>query len=715
MSDFGVGTRSFTRDRGRGAAGGIGAVLDSEPTGFFFEADGARVNRMADRLFLAEATAHDGSSLGGGAGADWFSAGTGVAAGLSWVNFTATVALVTTLGTVGFAAASRASDVPSDLGTSQISIPFVGIAIMDRTGGGPPFWTAYGAYLEGRIEGTSNTTGTVIGLEIDAINFGSAVGPSRPSQLQLLGGATALWLASGGDPGNHGRSIGPAQLAIGIVDNGETFETGIVFAATAIEGTDGTTGFGPAIRMATRQYIDWWAPGAGPAYGLQTTFITSTATVAVNSLQFQDNATLLVTPAGQIAFAVGNVAGSVNGIGTTPAATTVAPSLDAFGTDTNVDLALKPKGTGTVHLYTPTLFFYSTGGNQLAYVQTSVTDPAAANGLTFSDNGAFFFGRGATSFSITQQASAVNHLDVRNAVTTAPPGLFASGTDTNIGMVVQPKGTGAFMLQLPTGSAAGGNTRGANAVDLQTSRLSGAQVASGNNSVILGGRSNSAISADGIAGGSNAQSSNTGAIALGNFVVASGTRAIAMGDTVTTSNTGGVALGSNLSATGARTAVFGQHTDDRGRHGTLVFASGRQASNGDRQAVVAAVLRGTTTDGSTGVRLTGDGAAVGALNSLSLANNSAMRFRILLVAQQVGTACKEWLVEGLIQRDANAASTSMPTAATITSTFGDASLSAASVACTADTTLGNVNLTVTGVAATTMQWTAFVQAAEVAG
>lgn len=262
------------------------------------------------------------------------------------------------------------------------------------------------------------------------------------------------------------------------------------------------------------------------------------------------------------------------------------------------------------------------------------------------------------------------------ALSGSPATAVASRTDSNIvGVGVGPKGTGAFQLQVTDSGTAGGNARGTNAFDGQTTRTWAAQVASG--------------------------------------ATASGTGAVAIGTSAVSSNTGAVAIGSAVTASGTRGAAFGFGATDRGRHGTLVHANGNRAAAGDAQAIVSTNLRGTTTDAATGVRLTGDGAAAGAANVVNLANTTALRFRILLVAMVANTSAKEWIIHGLARRGASAATTAFPTAAGITSTYGDAGLSTCAVSCTADTTNGGINLTVNGVAATTIQWCAFVQAAEV--
>jgi len=428
-------------------------TIVSPATGFFFENEGARIHRLNDRLFLGAAVDNDGSTQGGGIGADWFSAGTGVSAGLNWVHFAATVALTVPSGKVGFAAASRASDVPAGYGSTQASIPFVGIGIMDRTGSGPPYWTSYGAYFEARMEPVSAAIGTVIGIEIDAINFGSVVHQSTPWRRQTLGGATALWLASGGDPANHGRAIAPAQLALGIVNNGETFTAGLVFANDAIEGTDGSSGFGHAVALSTRHLIGWWGVGAGN--GEIVNYITSTATVPGPSLQFQNGATLHISVAGNIDFSVSNIASAVNGIGVVPSVTGASPYLETFGNDANVPLKIKPKGAGNLELYAEQMLFYSDVGAQLSGVVSSVTDNTYFSTLEFTDGGPFLYGRGYIVCGFGMVANGVNRLVITNAATGNPASVAAAGTDTNIDIYLDPQGTtGTIRFGVPTATSA---------------------------------------------------------------------------------------------------------------------------------------------------------------------------------------------------------------------------------------------------------------------
>jgi hypothetical protein len=95
--------------------------------------------------------------------------------------------------------------------------------------------------------------------------------------------------------------------------------------------------------------------------------------------------------------------------------------------------------------------------------------------------------------------------------------LSAQGAGTNIPLALQPKGTGALQAQATTSTTAGGNARGANAVDWQTSRATdAARVASGQFSVISGGSNNRSTAYSATTGGGE------GVGAAASYAVASG-------------------------------------------------------------------------------------------------------------------------------------------------------------------------------------------------
>ena len=104
------------------------------------------------------------------------------------------------------------------------------------------------------------------------------------------------------------------------------------------------------------------------------------------------------------------VASAVNYLEAQGQIATGGPSLIATGSDTNVPLLLKTKGTGTFNFYTSL---------------------------------------GTLQFLVGHTASAVNYLQVTGATTTNDPTISAVGTDTNIDVQIVPKGTGGLRFAGP--------------------------------------------------------------------------------------------------------------------------------------------------------------------------------------------------------------------------------------------------------------------------
>jgi hypothetical protein len=95
-------------------------------------------------------------------------------------------------------------------------------------------------------------------------------------------------------------------------------------------------------------------------------------------------------------------------------------------------------------------------------------------------------------------------------------GVAGLGLESNGALYVSPAGTGALQAQATTSSTVGGNARGANAVDWQTSRDGATQVASGLATVIGGGSKNIASSLySGVASGLGNTSSNLVTVVAG--------------------------------------------------------------------------------------------------------------------------------------------------------------------------------------------------------
>jgi hypothetical protein len=318
--------------------------------------------------------------------------------------------------------------------------------------------------------------------------------------------------------------------------------------------------------------------------------------------------------------------GSANYIDVSGGATTVAPVISAQGTDTNINLNLTAKGTGSVNLRTNTgtqlQVQDATGltvdrpwlvrGGQVFALASVITGYAprfqASSDESFAFNtnsGTSGAVGGSTQFQIAHTASAVNYVQVTGAATGGDPVVSAQGSDTNIDLALQPKGTGALQAQATTSTTAGGNARGANAVDWQTSRNAASQVASGSLVAIGGGFGNTA-------------SGIQGSIAGGTFGTITGTyNFIGGGISNTASNNYSLVVGGNAnSALGIYNFIGGGFTNSGTANAAVTTQSGTM------NATTAVTLSGSNANIKVGQYITGTSIAtdtyVAAISGTSL-------------------------------------------------------------------------------------------------
>jgi len=241
---------------------------------------------------------------------------------------------------------------------------------------------------------------------------------------------------------------------------------------------------------------------------------------------------------------------------------------------------------------------------------------------------------GSHGLEVTTPPSTVNRPEMVGGLTGTPgrTGWRAAGSDANISVVIgQPKGSGAILAQFPDNAIAGGNARGANAVDLQTARSAANQVASGLESVVAGGGSNIASGTrSAVLGGiANTASGITSIVGGGSSNVASGTQATIAG---------GVG---NIASGVLSWVVGGLFASTRGITGRGAWAGNRITAAGDAQCGEHHLLRQTTD--ATATRLTTDNAAPGAANQIILPNFSSYSGLLIVTAKAVGsTAAASW-------------------------------------------------------------------------
>lgn len=220
-------------------------------------------------------------------------------------------------------------------------------------------------------------------------------------------------------------------------------------------------------------------------------------------------------------------------------------------------------------------------------------------------------------------------------VTTVSSGVVTGVAVNSSGAYsVQPSGTPATTggtgtsCTLTLTYAITGTGRGANAVDLQTVRTLATRVASGANSIILGGAENA--------------TSGQYSSAIGYFHIVTGRS--------------GVALGEGCFVQAAQNVCMGFNAQDHGIKGAVVQSSGGIVASGDAQSGTY-VLRGRSTGGAA-VRLTADGGAANSINVCNLPLNTSWAGDLSVTARDTSTGnCFRWKINAGLAVVATAATT----------------------------------------------------------
>ena len=333
--------------------------------------------------------------------------------------------------------------------------------------------------------------------------------------------------------------------------------------------------------------------------------------------------------------------------------------------------------------------------------------------------------------------------------------LTAIASTTNADFAVIPKGTGAIIAAIPDGTATGGNKRGANAVDLQTTRNQPTYVASGAQSAVLGGYGNKATGSNdttlggyfnvaqgsySVACGFQSTSAGAGSFAGGNST-AGANYDFTFGNTcVSAGYYGNVAMGyQNTVTSGLASTVFGNgnivnwfHQFAAGNNHRLTSGNGSAALGistmdngygrlmygragwvrGDTQSSKI-ILNRRTTDATASVLVidssAGNTPVVG--NQMTLQAYNSIRFKGTIIARARDTNdTAAWDIDGIIERGIVAGTTSL-----LISNVNVVSnaLAWGTPTLTANTSLGCLTVTVTGALSTNIQWTCSIDTTEV--
>jgi len=295
--------------------------------------------------------------------------------------------------------------------------------------------------------------------------------------------------------------------------------------------------------------------------------------------------------------------------------------------------------------------------------------------------------------------------------------LEATGATTNVAVAIVPKGTGAVMFSVPDGTAAGGDARGANAIDLQAYRTAASQVASAVRSTVVG-NSNRASGSYSAAVGSGCQATGPFATAVGSnataaqygaalgYDVDAGTTAVVVGAQSSASGYASVALGNACVASqwGAVATGFVAKAD---RVGMRAHAHDRFAASGDSQRVDFG-LYAKTTDATPQTMLLGK--TYNTTAQLTIASGKILHATVHVIGSKSdGSAI------AIYQRQVAIANVGGTTALVgSVNTIGSDTAASTSLSITADNTNDSLKIEVTGIAAETWRWFASVSGAEIA-
>jgi hypothetical protein len=212
--------------------------------------------------------------------------------------------------------------------------------------------------------------------------------------------------------------------------------------------------------------------------------------------------------------------------------------------------------------------------------------------------------------------------------------MLASGGSTNQDAIIQPKGTGALLAQLPDNTNTQGNKRGDRAVDLQMIRGLADQVASGTQAVIGGGNANKATATNStIAGGaSNLVSGQAATIAGGSGNTGSADYVAVTGgqSNIASALHSFIGGGDNNTASGINSAILGGKYGSANKTGMVAHAASRFSANGDNQREYYELSKITTDD--TPTILTADQATPAAANTIAIESGAAYAYQIMLSA-----------------------------------------------------------------------------------
>jgi hypothetical protein len=339
----------------------------------------------------------------------------------------------------------------------------------------------FGSFLAQSSTGSSYYFGYTAGFETgriafnagNTISFLTGSNPSSSEQLRIFNSSNAVnyiqvtggaagsavqYQATGTDPNVYSqyRTKGTGAHDFYTNNNLQLRVSDTANAVNRVELTGAATGSGPTISVQ----------GSDPNVALNF------SSKAAQNINFRTGASSLAQ-----FVVVHNGATIVNQATATGSATGVAPSFGVQGTDTNIDLTVSTKGTGSIYFNSQgstvpgsntNLMIGGTVANTVNYlnilgnstgaapsISMTGSDPSINFQLTTKGNGGHYIQTNSfnqTQLLVSHTASAVNYLQVTGAVTGGSPSITAAGSDAAVNMVLSSKSSGSIFNYTNNGS-----------------------------------------------------------------------------------------------------------------------------------------------------------------------------------------------------------------------------------------------------------------------
>jgi len=242
----------------------------------------------------------------------------------------------------------------------------------------------------------------------------------------------------------------------------------------------------------------------------------------------------------------------------------------------------------------------STVSPEFVTINLADADAGTGSGYSYAGNGTsgvFFWGSQIEIGNTVNTYIPTTTTAVYGTPTLSFSGASSIGLLSNGALYLQPAGTGALQAQATTSTTAGGNARGANAVDWQTSRSAASQVASGSGSFVGSGTRNTSSGGQSFVGGGFQNTAN------------GGNQPTVVGGALNTANSGNypvVVGGLSNNATNEYTFIGGGSTNTAA--GFFNFIGGGFTNSGTANAAV--TTQSATMNATTAVTLSGSNASI---------------------------------------------------------------------------------------------------------